>query len=448
MTQSDVGCAGAEVPDAVLLELVDEISRQGQYAESTLEAFAAQLPRFVSFCDSHDEVALPAKQNVVLAFLESQRPGLTWAYAKSQIYTIAASHELAGLPRPDYPLAKKFLQALRRDESVPGPQPLVSPLSESEVESMVTALRSRSLPDSDAGPQVAGLRAALVLARSGAMVRWHDIARETFVQSDSQARSARPAGTDDEARLNRELLRIATGYGTTVLDLVSQHSLSTRWDGAGRRYGIQVKSPDDVRRLSAADYVTLLRICDHAYERTIRDWAYLTVGISGALRHISLANLAIEDLTATDDGFVGLIRYAKLPPGRVLVKDFRHLGNDPATCQDPLCPACALERQLEMCVRRGRSSGPLLATLYEGRWRSMTCVNGQYRMKALYEHLDHKTRGRIATRSLRSTAATWAFREGMTLAEIARHVTDHADVAMCHLYIRVDEARLQVHPRF
>jgi integrase len=424
-------------PDAVLLDLVDELTRAGRFAATTLDTIASTANRFGAFCERHGVDVLPATDTTVLAFLHSQQPSLSWVHAKSQARAITCAHDLAGLPRPRLAEVARYLQALRRDPTAAPRQPKVAAWTGGEVETMVAKLAASSCVLDGDDPVVAGRRAAVALARLGGS-SWHEVAT-TPLHAVTE-----PHPDDDRSQqLAREAVAVAARHGDRLGDLFDPHGLAHRMVLSGRRAGLRVRHPDNVRDLNEDDFRALVADCDPAHQRNVRDWTYLCVGISGALRHVSLANAAIEDVHPTADGYVATFRHAKLPPGQVLVKEFRHFAEDPGDCSDLLCPACALDRHLDICRRQGRRTGPLLATRYGGQWRAMTRQNGRLRVLQAYEALDLDQRKRIATRSLRSTAATWAFREGMTIAQIAEHVTNHRDPSTCRLYV---EGALDLRP--
>lgn len=410
------------VPDGVLLSLVDELASEGRYAESTLSVLNDVVSRFEHFCASHGVSALPASETTLLAFLESQRPGLAWSYAKAQLRMIKVSHVLAGLPQPSSLLTRGYLQALQRDPASPQEQRKVSALTEEEVERMVGQLAaSMTLAGSEHPVRAQVLRAVAGYAR---------------------------AGTPDWATVAPLVATSAAGCATPDDVKALGANLRAGLRGAGRRAGLDVRTLADVEALTESEYHLLLSYCDEAHARNLRDWTYVVLGISGGLRHISLAHLDIADVRKVDDGYVAVFRRAKLPAGQVLTKHFRHLDGQPQTCADALCPACAIERQLDACRRQGRTSGPLLATYYGGSWRAMTRQNGRFRILSAYGDLGESEQRRIATRSFRSTAATWAFKAGLTIAEIAEFVTNHRDTATCYIYIRPDGNEAPVGPRY
>jgi integrase len=409
------------VPDGVLLSLVDELASEGRYAESTLSGLNDVVSRFERFCVSHDACPLPASESTLLAFLESQRPALAWSYAKAQLRMIMVSHVLAGLPQPASPLLRVYLQALQRDPASPQKQRKVSSLTEADVERMVGQLgTSMTLAGSEHPARAQVLRAVAGYAR---------------------------AGTPDWATV-ASLVTPSSGLVTPDDVKARGANLRAGLRRAGRRSGLDVRTLGDVEALTESDYNLLLSHCDEAHARNLRDWTYVVLGISGGLRHISLAHLDIADVRKVDDGYVAVFRRARLPAGQVLTKHFRHLDGQPQTCADALCPACAIERQLDVCGRQGRTSGPLLATYYRGSWRPMTRQNGRLRVLSAYGDLSESGQRRIATRSFRSTAATWAFKAGLTIAEIAEFVTNHRDTATCYIYIRPDGNEAPVGPRY
>jgi integrase len=211
-----------------------------------------------------------------------------------------------------------------------------------------------------------------------------------------------------------------------------------------------VHGPADVRALCDEDFHALLAHCDRELDRHTRDLAWLTMGITGGLRHISLAHLEIDDVRPIPGGFQAEFRFAKLSSGEVLPKKFLHLGDDPSTCLDPLCPACTLAQQLDVCRRRGQVSGPVLATRYGGQWRAMSRQNGRLRILRAYRtslpDADPDSK-RIATRSLRRTAATWACAAGMSMSQAAAAVTDHKTLAVFAGYVELGE-EYEVHPEY
>lgn len=424
--------------------VVAEVSAHGGYADSAQQVIDQNFQRFRRFCAEHAVDALPAKEDILLAFLESMRPHLAAVHARSLVEAVSAVHHQSGHGRPEFTRVRQYVRALRLDEEVPTPQPRVDALSEGEVEAMVGKMIAR-LGNVTAPKEVRTMRAAAVLVRAGIVPRsWFDTASVTTRPGGAIWVSC--GGVDrlfDAGTVEHKYLNEAD---TSDLVAFGSKRFSRRLVSAARRAGVSISGAHAVTSLNPADFDALLDHCDPSYERNVRDLAYVCAGIAGALRHISLANLDIRDVASGPDGVTATFRVAKLPPGEVLSLSFPHLSGGGSACTDSLCAACALDRQLTVCRRQGRTEGPLLGTKYGRVWRVMTRQNGRLRLVNLWEPEHAAGPKRIATRSLRVTGATWASLEGLTISQIAEFITFHRDTAIATLYIHQDQQNLEFHP--
>ena len=191
------------------------------------------------------------------------------------------------------------------------------------------------------------------------------------------------------------------------------------------RAGIDPSGPAEA--LTHDQWGALWRALDTRPYRSVRNLAYMLVGLGTARRHAELARFDIDHVVAAPDAFL-----ARFWDGKRKIDIYYtigHVGTDTAPCPAE-CAACALDDLLT--YRRevhGAHTGPAFATHYRREFRRMSRQNGRLVVRAL-------TGGQFSTRSLRAGAATSAWDSGMSLAEIAATVTQHASLAEADKYIR------------
>mgnify|MGYP000865856025 FL=1 len=416
----------------------EEISKKGRFAETTRWQMDGVWLRFAAFCASYGRQPLPCSEDTVLAFLAATPEWTRHAYAKDLVTRIRQKHREVGADCPPWGRVEKQLSYLRR--TAPARQPKVNALRQDEAEQMAHQLKGPAI----SAASVAYVRGRLCLVRLLKATKWSQARLDKLALDpnlgftyDGTAIEVHPASF--EAELLHDAVRaICSG------DPTGKTGIGERVHAAARRAGLAVVTPTEVKNLDVSEFHSLVAHCDPDVDRNTRDLAWLTLGIGGGLRHISLADFDIRDVYPTRTGYRVVFRKAKLAAGKTLTKEFHHLGADPDTCVDILCPACALARQLDACRRQGRTTGPVLATYYDGRWRAMTRQNGRLRILRAWGsispayadeptgpaagHAADQAAGqavstadtiaderagersgnrRIATRSLRRTAATW-----------------------------------------
>lgn len=433
----------ASAQSSPLADLTDEIKAHGGLARTTSTDVDEKMARFARFCDSHGVDSMPCQEETVLAFLASEAVNLRHNSARNLVVRIQEAHVANGFPWPQWPRVTFTLKALRR--SAPADQPKVKALPPDVVERMAEQLTM--CPVAVGPPDEQYVRAALCLARLSAASSWPQIRVDRLsLGADGVLthNGAQIPGTVDTAAF--PLLVGATSLGPTTSS-TEFGAVRGRIMSAARRAGLTLSTPESVRNLSEPDFHSLLIHCDKTYLRRTRDLVWLTLGIYAGLRHISLANLDIADIMPTADGYRATFRLAKLRSGDVLYRDFPHLTGGGTDCSDVLCPACALARQLEVCRRHGRTTGPLLATRYGGRWRVMTRQNGKFLIAQLWRSAAGEESARIATRSLRRTAATWACEAGLSMAEASASITNHKDVDTFAGYVELTPNN-EAHPGY
>ncbi|WP_155992306.1 hypothetical protein [Nocardioides sp. URHA0032] len=452
-----------------------EISTKGRFAETTQWQMDGVWPRFAAFCASYGREPLPCSEDTVLAFLAATPEWTRHTYARDLVTRIRQKHRDEGADCPPWGRVEKQLNYLRR--TAPARQPKVSALHQDEAEQMAQRLKEPAI----AAASVAYIRGRLCLVRLLKATKWSQARLDKLAlvpnlgfTYDGTAIEVHPASP--EAELLEDAVRaIRSG------DSTGKAGIGERVHAAARRAGLAVAGPAEVQNLDSGEFHSLIAHCDPDVDRHTRDLAWLTLGIGGGLRHISLADFDIRDVYPTPTGYRVVFRKAKLSAGKTLTKEFHHLGADPDTCIDILCPVCALARQLDACRRQGRTTGPVLATYYGGRWRAMTRQNGRLRILRAWGSISRAYAGeatgraagqaacqaadgtaaettdetagergekrRIATRSLRRTAATWAIAAGMSMSEAAEHVTNHQTLTVFASYVELTRND-EVHPRF
>lgn len=185
------------------------------------------------------------------------------------------------------------------------------------------------------------------------------------------------------------------------------------------------------------DQHLLLAHIDKDHQQRVRNLAYALTGLFTASRHDELSRFMIENIEGTPQGFTVWVDHTKnYPQGHRF--DVRHAGEDPLTCAHPVCPACALRRQLDYArLIHGRSEGPVFATRYYGQWRVMTRQNGRLIVKDLWDRAGLPRGKRVATRSLRAGGITSASETpGWERWRIADELSFHQDLNVLEVYVR------------
>ncbi|QKE82882.1 hypothetical protein [Arthrobacter sp. NEB 688] len=418
--------------------LADELAWSG-YADTALETDSMNWAAWEAFCDRHGAKASRPTGEVVVAFL-AERPGMRHSYASRRVESLRARIRQLGGTGEKWPVVDGYLGALKRIG--PEPRERISPLTDAEVHQVAAHAATPRPEITDLA-----LRRLVALARVGAVPTWSEV--------EGLDVAAGPNGdlTYRGRRLEIEAESVEYGILTRDGDIpagtcsLQAGALRARVRGAARRAGLRLSSPSEVRALSAEDFHRLLVHCDPTRDRRVRNLAWFALGIHHALRQISLANLLIEDVRVTHDGYEVTYRVAKLRAGQVQVRSVPHVEPDVEMCgADPMCPACGLEDQLEVCRRQGRTSGPVFATHYAGKWGVMTRQNARHLIRELVLSAlpDLDPSRLIATRTLRVTTSTALVRSGATFAETAA-ITMRYDEAELARYVRLG-IEDEVHP--
>ncbi|GAA1970101.1 hypothetical protein GCM10009798_33520 [Nocardioides panacihumi] len=191
--------------------------------------------------------------------------------------------------------------------------------------------------------------------------------------------------------------------------------------------------------------------------RRLQDVAILLVGVATGHRKAEFDRLRLGRITETDDGYIwtltadehkgGLLAIARGRRGASITRGVSHDLRESGRC--PLaCPACALRAHLEV-RRRSHNAGddePLFvgptgavlgSTGYQGALRRIAGFVDGGLEEPRREAGDEM---RVSSRSLRTTAATLAYRSGMSRKEIADDITGHRQLSTVDLYIRMIDA--------
>ena len=412
-----------------------------RYAETTLKSQREIWARFEDFCSRFAVPPLDCSEDVVLAFLAANG-GLRASSTRALVTAIRQGLVSANVDPPQWSQVAMYLRAILR--TAPAPTDPISTLSEDEVQRVA---ERASGPVAE--PAVVALRGVLSLARVGAISRWEDVSATGAVAAPDGVLTyqSTPLAVVTGS-LEHQLLTDGSGVPVGTCSLQAP-ALTARVVSASRRAGITVRTPAQVQVLPEEDFLTLLVHCDPTRNRQVRNLAWFTLGIHRGMRQISLANLLIQDVAAVQGGFRVVYRVAKLKVGATLVVDVLHVVANPDECgMDPLCPACALADQLEVCRRQGRSTGPVLATFYGGQWRVMTRQNARYVILGLFRAAVPEadpTRA-IGTRTMRRTTATLMVRAGLSFDEIAA-VLNHSNTSELPGYLGVT-IEDEVHPTY
>jgi site-specific recombinase XerD len=88
----------------------------GAYAPSTLRAYLADMTEFITYCDQHKHLALPADPEVIASFLlGSAQTGIKSSTIRRKVGSISAVHRLSNLNDPTkHPEVKLALRKIHR----------------------------------------------------------------------------------------------------------------------------------------------------------------------------------------------------------------------------------------------------------------------------------------------------------------------------------------------
>lgn len=427
-----------DIAPTVLEMLADELASSG-FAETTLETNSAHWAAWEDFCDRYGvEPLLPTEEQVVAFLVE--RPHMRHSYARRRVASLRSGICQLGGAVSRWPLVDGYLGALKRIG--PEPRERISPLTDEEVHQVAAHAATPRLAVTDRA-----LQRLVTLARVGAVSTWAEVEGLDVV--------ARPCG-----ELTYQGRRLAVDFDSSEYGILAHGgdipagtcsfraaALTARVRGAAQRAGLRLSSASEVRTLPDEDFHRLLVHCDTTRDLQVRNLAWFALGIHHALRQISLANLLIEDVRAIHNGYEVTYRVAKLQAGEVLVCVVPHVDVDVEMCgSDPMCPACGLDDQLEVCRRQGRTTGPVFGTYYAGRWRVMTRQNARHLIRELVLSAlpDLDAGRRIASRTLRVTTSTALVRSGASFTETAA-ITMRQDEAELARYVRLG-IEDEVHP--
>lgn len=245
--------------------------------------------------------------------------------------------------------------------------------------------------------------------------------------SDSSDHSKRPLTVRDTRKLRAAWDRAAPHGSPRVVDSVGA------WRAA-------------FSASTAEDRTWWLMFVDPDYGHHVQDVAYLLVNVETAFRHQTAKQQTLAQVARTTEGFSeevparqhkgGVQTIQRGGPVRNLNKPVGHLRDEEATCPAH-CPACALDRHLQVRRRHGGADADPLWVTRQGRALALGPANR--RLRAILGAPAARADGSpqvIGTRSLRVTAATLARQMGMTPTQIAALVTDHRQDATAELYIR------------
>ena len=402
--------------------------------------------RFAQWCAAHDLLAMPADEDTVLLFMHAHYPRWQHSYVRGFVTAIRGWHTEEDKPDPCGSRVASYLRILRTDDNAPRRQKKVDALRVQEARTIVSAVATdiERLPDA-----AVRTRALLLVARltgippTGALTCAESLPPDAFTVTDLDVRIA-VNGTvtlvdaERHARWYAVLRDALDRVGSAPHPLRDPENGRRRVRAAWRRAGLPGTVESDLATLDDCDLDWLLANVDHRLHKRRRNLAYMLVGMWTARRHAELANFRID----TDGGYLVETAYGyelwldqtkNHPNGRRY--DVPHQVAD-GNCPSPLCPGCALRDYLEVVHRsQHRTSGLLFATYNARRWRRMTVENGRLIVKGLWDRAGLDPNSRIATRALRAGGTTMASEAGWDVWEIAE-LSDHADLAMCQVYIR------------
>jgi hypothetical protein len=431
---------------------------------------------YVAWCTANKQVpfaeAAVAEQQL-LRFLHSNRRKHSWSWGTCTNYAlgVAQSYLRERHPDPRGPKVRAWLLAVKRQQAGRPAVPRTDAITSAQI---LSAAAAETGPTQ--GGRVARLRGVIAAAEAlGVDPTAYGVGLQRLPGSAFQVRAEDIVVTDAAGR--KHLLDRATQWEFFValrtalqeaedaefplfdssegssrpLTVRDTRLLRAAWDRAAPHGGPRVQEGAGSWRAvftasTAADRIWWLRCVDERYERRVQDLAYLLVGIQTALRHQTMKQRTLGNITATATGYLdqiaavhhkgGLQSVARGGSPDDLEKYVDHLADTSLPCPAH-CPACALGRHLEMRRRRGGRDDDSVWVTQHGRPLALGPAGRRLR-EIVGEPIDggDGISQKVGTRSLRVTAATLARQMGMTPEQIAETVTDHKQGATAELYIR------------
>jgi len=446
-----------------LIGVVSELVRQGRLSALSRDSYTDRFGHFTRWCDAHDLTALPCDEQTVLRYLHAHHPAWSHGHAKNTRAAINFVHEDQGHPKPASARTAHYLAVLRSNDKPA--QEKVTALRTQEAQAIAGAGRDAPTAEVLLARRVLAVLTALPpSAAPGRPVRGHfgllrsavrhvlALTADAFDVSDFDIRVTMPGAVpllidaSHQPQAHAALMASCSDGQPSVAgagdDLgVSAERVVTLLRAAWPRAGLPADPTlDAIGLLTVDEQRRLLCHLDDRHADRVRNHAYMATGLFTAMRHVNLSTLDVREVRVLDHGVgveILVLRSKNDPDGKGLTKVLTHVGESTATCSHPICPACAVIAQLEeVQACQGRSTGPLFATRYGGRWRAMTRQNGRLVLAGAWSAAGLPDGARVATRSLRAGAATSASEAGWELWEIAMDLTDHRDLATCLVYVR------------
>ena len=422
-----------------LAEAMRLLSRLAERADSSREVDGLAAAAFSRWCAAHGRSAVWSEASL-LAYLEAQGRDWRWSYATRVVDSLRHEAKAAGHPNPVGPTVRDRLAGWGRREG----------------EELIDAVRVRDL-----GPMVAALaRPAEHVAASASVVAAHLVCAAALDQAVPVGQPADPALPPDVAlRFRDGDVRLHDGAGrSTVIDptssafrfavLAEARPYLEATDGLpARARGVSVRSA--VRRagygtpklfwpahFGDADLAWLCANLVPDLARRRRDSAYLVTGVLLALRHRDLSyHLDLENVVTAPEGYRLRLTSSKNDPGGAREPHLLPHTHSAEVTGVP-CGACVFAAHLECVAASGRTSGPVFATRYAGRWRAMTRQSGRHIVRSAWAKAALPDGLRLGTRSMRVGGATSAWESGLSYVAIAADLTRHECASQARLYVR------------
>ncbi|HAM21043.1 MAG TPA: hypothetical protein DCQ04_02000 [Actinobacteria bacterium] len=446
--------------DQAARRAAEQVRAAGAPSPRRQKRLAREWEKFIEWCEVNDLDYLPTKEQNILRYLEHH----DWAnYTRETARNaIAAAHENSGHNDPTGMRTDAYM-ATRRKSGSDKRLPRTEAFTVAELCALANHVQTAH--GESARRAVVAIAQATVGVLGSTKPVVQQLPSDAFVVN---LRSITMVVGDDRHVLNSgknptgfRLLRdwiadhpggtplSGLAVGATDIEMAKESlndvsAIRNRW-----RYAFNVERIEAMQRswdaASAADRDWYLSHFINRLHTSRYLMASLLVGTNTGRRAADLPKVKQASLTKTATGYTFDVFEEK---GRVLAAQrgstnsttyecvVEHVNTNGERPCPLVCPACALERWLEVRRRLGLVNEELFVT---PNGEPVTACGLNQLIKRVCKEAGVSAENRaLSSRSMRVTAATLAAQSGMSIVDIAANITGHSDLSCTQLYIRTD----------